>query len=85
MLTDELADEETLDKPSDAFDVAFEALSLAFEAVEEAVLAASDVVDALRTGTRPNVRRAGRNAARASVVGMVGRILLTVHPVDCVR
>lgn len=72
---DELADEDTFDKPSEALEVAFEALSFALLAVDEAALAASEVVEALRVGTRQSVRRAGRNAARASVVGIVGQVL----------
>lgn len=67
LLREEPADEETLVRPSEAFDVTWLADSFAFVAPEEAALAASDVVEALRISKRPacgrrtNAREAEEN------------------------
>lgn len=75
LLTLSPAEELTLVKPSDAFDVTCDTVSLALEAAEEAAeetaLVASEVVEALRTATRWKKRRVGRSAVRATEADIV--------------
>jgi hypothetical protein len=52
LLIVEPADELTLDKPSEAFEVTLDAVSLALDAVSEAFWVACDVVEALRRTLR---------------------------------
>jgi len=52
LLIVEPADELTLDKPSEAFEVTLDAVSLAMDAVSEAFWVACDVVEALRRTLR---------------------------------
>ena len=61
----ELAEDETFVSPSEAFDDALPAVSVAFAADCEAALAASEVVEACRTGVWRRIRREGRSTARA--------------------
>lgn len=78
LLTDSLAEELTLVKPSDALDVACDTVSLALEAAEETALEASEVVEAFRTATRWKKRRAGRSAVRATEADIVLNVVSEV-------
>lgn len=62
------ADEVTLESPAEAFDATSEALSLALVAPEEAALAASEVVEALRKGTRRKTQWCRRSIARDAAI-----------------
>ena len=64
------ADEVTLERPAEAFDVISDALSLALVAPEEAALAASVVVEALRTGIRRNTHCCRRSSKREAANDM---------------
>lgn len=80
LLKAELAEAVTLDKPSEAFEVALTVLSFAFTAVEEAALAASDVVEAGRTGVLRKASREGRSAARALAADIVNEATWLTEP-----
>ena len=65
------AEDVTFVRPSEALEVAPETLSLAFEAVDEAALAASEVVEACRTGAFRRTKRDCRSTARAAAADML--------------
>lgn len=65
------ADEVTLDRPREAFDVASEAVSFPFAAVFEAACVASEVVEACRRAERCATTRCCRNINREGADDMV--------------
>ena len=64
LLIPEPAEDDTRERPSDAFEVAAEAVSFAFEAPSEAFCVASAVVEAFRNAVRRNINRDCRITAR---------------------
>ena len=78
LLRAELAEVVTLDKPSEAFELAPETFSFALEADEDTAFAASEVVEACRTGVLRRARREGHDASRTVVADMLYTVTCVV-------